>query len=861
MKKAVAFLFIAIPISMLSGCILSKSPSTNDVYMSYNEQKTFSVNVFPLGATYSWSLDSTPLSNTGKSYEYISQGGDHILIVRAKNFLGTDTQAWNILSNSPPVARTGPDQTVIEGMLVTLDASNSTDLDDDIVSYEWEQTSGTPVELSSPNNMTTTFLAPDESHQSEALSFKLTVTDSTALISMATTIVNVTWIDEPPMAIVRPDQTVEEGVPVVLDGSGSTDPDDGIASYEWVQIDGPIVILADADKEQATFISPDVGPSGTSLTFRLTVTDHGGLKSNATCIVNVTWINEPPVADAGPDQTVAEVTVVTLDASNSYDKDGIVSYDWQQTDGPAAILSNASAIKPTFMAPNVIESGAILKFKLTVTDNGGLKSTDTCTVNVIGVNDPPIAEAGPNQSVVQGMVVTLNGGESTDPDNGIILYQWQQTGGPSVTISNASTTTAQFVASVAVGSTLTFELTVTDAGGLTNKDTCMVSVVSITFNNTFGWSTWEEGYAVQQTSDGGYILAGYKSAINDDALLVKADANGDLLWDRIFNKTYSYHYFSHYARAVRQTSDGGYILAGYTDHDAWLIKTDSSGLTCNYHNETGNCYNNDTEWVRVFGLGNGEYAYAVQQTSDGGYITAGYTTAGNYDAWLTKTDSSGNKLWGKTFGGSNNDYTYAIQQTSDGGYILTGYTKSYGAGGQDAWLIKTDSSGNKLWDRTFGGSFDEYASSVQQTSDGGYILAGYTSSYGVGGQDAWLIKTDSNGNKLWDRTFGGSDDEYASSVQQTSDGGYILAGYTSSYGVGGQDAWLIKTDSNGNKLWDRTFGGSDEDYASAVQQTSDGGYILAGATQNSDYMSHWDAWLIKTDAEGNAPAIRTPKGL
>jgi archaellin len=184
--------------------------------------------------------------------------------------------------------------------------------------------------------------------------------------------------------------------------------------------------------------------------------------------------------------------------------------------------------------------------------------------------------------------------------------------------------------------------------------------------------------------------------------------------------------------------------------------------------------------------------------------------------------------WNRTFGGTGVDFANFSFQTSDG-YIFVGVTYSYGAGSSDAWLIKTDSNGNEIWNRTFGGSNWDWTYSVQQTSDGGYILAGQTSSYGAGSSDAWLIKTDSNGNEVWNRTFGGSNSDWTYSVQQTSDGGYILAGATSSYG---NDAWLIKTDSNGNEVWNKTFGGSNWDWTYFVQQTSDGGYILAGQTSS-----------------------------
>ena len=212
----------------------------------------------------------------------------------------------------------------------------------------------------------------------------------------------------------------------------------------------------------------------------------------------------------------------------------------------------------------------------------------------------------------------------------------------------------------------------------------------------------------------------------------------------------------------------------------------------------------------------------------------------------------------KTYGGSGYNYAYAVKQTSDGGYILAGFSQVNSMSGY-AWLIKTDTDGNKVWEKTFGESGYNYAYAVQQTSDGGYILAGVFDLNSNGSSmsgDAWLIKTDENGNKVWDKTFGESGYNGATDVQQTSDGGYILAGgfNMNSSSLSG-DAWLIKTDASGNKVWDKTFGESGYDVASDVQQTSDGGYILAGYGINENTP---DAWLIKTDANGNAPATPTP---
>ena len=209
--------------------------------------------------------------------------------------------------------------------------------------------------------------------------------------------------------------------------------------------------------------------------------------------------------------------------------------------------------------------------------------------------------------------------------------------------------------------------------------------------------------------------------------------------------------------------------------------------------------------------------------------------------------------WTRTFGGSYNDLANSVKQTSDGGYIIAGDTESYGTNSDDVWLIKTDAQGRKQWDRTFGGADYDNATSVQQTSDGGYIIAGYTAPYGASKSDMWLlIKTDAQGKKQWDRTFGGVDYDRGTFVQQTSDGGYILAGWTRSSGAGEADVWLIKTDDEGRKQWDQTFGGAGHEEASSVQQTRDEGYILAGRT-GSYGAGGWDVWLIKIKAEATVP--------
>ena len=358
------------------------------------------------------------------------------------------------------------------------------------------------------------------------------------------------------------------------------------------------------------------------------------------------------------------------------------------------------------------------------------------------------------------------------------------------------------------------------------------------WNRTFGGSGWDVGFSVAQTSDGGYIVAGYTrsyGAGGNDVWLIKTNSEGNRQWSRTFGGSDWDGAYS-----VAQTSDGGYIVAGYTRSydagadDAWLIKTDSEG---------------NEQWNRVFDGSGWDGAYSVEQTTDGGYILTGWR--GSYigrhqnDIWLIKTDSEGNEQWNRVFGGLLLDVGRCVRQTSDGGYIVIGKTWSYGAGCYDVWLIKTDSEGNKQWNRTFGGSEWDVGNCVAQTSDGGYIIAGRTTSYGAGAGDAWLIKTDSEGDEQWNQTFGGSGYDVGYCVTQTSDGGYIIAGEARSYADSRGDAWLIKTDSEGDEQWSQTFGGLGYyDVSYSVDQTSDGGYIVTGWTRS--YGAGRDSvWLIK----------------
>jgi hypothetical protein len=349
-----------------------------------------------------------------------------------------------------------------------------------------------------------------------------------------------------------------------------------------------------------------------------------------------------------------------------------------------------------------------------------------------------------------------------------------------------------------------------------------------------------------QTSDGGYLISGYTSssgAGGRDGWLVKIDSVGNLEW----NIAYGGPLDDSFSDMIK-TKDGGYVLAGNSmsfgagNYDFWLVKVNATG---------------SMQWNQTYGGSAYDYSYAVIQTGDGGYAIVGETNstgAGSLDFWFVKTNANGNMQWNKTYGGTGSDTGVALVQNSDIGYAVIGRTASFGAGGNDIWLIKTDVTGNILWNKTFGGTGNEAGNALVQTSDGGYAIFGPTSSFAAGGgQDAWLIKTDASGTMLWNKTYGGTGNEYAIYLIQTSEGGYALAGAQNSFGVGGPDLFLTKTDASGNTMWSRNYGGPYNDEGYSMIQTNEGGYMVVGHTRSFGFgtgtpaSSDW--YVIKVDSE------------
>jgi Secretion system C-terminal sorting domain len=329
---------------------------------------------------------------------------------------------------------------------------------------------------------------------------------------------------------------------------------------------------------------------------------------------------------------------------------------------------------------------------------------------------------------------------------------------------------------------------------------------------SFGFDFEDFGYGVQQTTDGGFIVVGSSQIFSSGPSfiwLIKTNSSGDTLWTKLIETT-----FSSIGYSIKQTADGGYIIVGQNDVLS-LIKTDALG---------------DVTWIQSYGFVSGVDSGRDVQEILGGYIVTGYTRSfganTNEDLWLLRMDGNGDTLWTKTYGGEANDRGYSVKQTSDGGFIITGSlnTDSF----DDLWIVKTDSNGDTTWTRTYNTTFTSTGRSIQQTTDGGYIIAGSNSFIFSMGK-AILLKINSSGDTEWVKEFDGSTDNGANSVQQTTDGGFIFTGFFREFpGAGNEDIWLVKTDSNGDTTWTQRITGFTYDRGTSVQQISDGGYIVSG---------------------------------
>jgi len=420
---------------------------------------------------------------------------------------------------------------------------------------------------------------------------------------------------------------------------------------------------------------------------------------------------------------------------------------------------------------------------------------------------------------------------------------------------------------------------------------------AVQWQKSLGGSGNDQASSVQQTSDGGYIVAGWSNS-NDsevagnhganDYWVVKLNNLGTIEWQKSLGGS-----LSDYAYAIQQTADSGYIVSGWSSSndgevsgnhgnaDYWVLKLDDTGAI---------------QWQKSLGGSNVDIARAIRQTSDGGYIVAGGSQSddgevsgshGMDDYWVVKLNDTGGIQWQKSLGGSLGDGAETIQQTSDGGYIVAGESQSDDGevsgnhGNFDAWIVKLNDTGAIQWQKSLGGSQFENAYSILQTSDSGYIFASASESNdgdvtGHHGDstapDYWIVKLNDTGAILWQKSLGGSGYDNPTSIRQTSDGGYVIAGSSNSTdgdvsgNHGNADYWIVKLDDTGAIQWQKSFGGSNQDVAASIEQTSDSGYIVAGYSNSNDgevYGNHgaFDFWVVKLGCWINTGLISGPSSL
>jgi hypothetical protein len=531
---------------------------------------------------------------------------------------------------------------------------------------------------------------------------------------------------------------------------------------------------------------------------------------------------EPPVVAFGDPTGRVETGNDTIDIQGTAsDNVGVVQVSWANDRGGSGICTGTEAWSRSAI---LLYSGTNI-ITVTARDAAGNSGSDTLTVIYTPPDPTPpsVAFTDPSGQVNTTINTIMVYGTASD-NVGVAQVSWRNDRGG----NGVFTGTTLWSGTIPLfQGTNVITAIARDAAGNTATDTLTV-IYTLVWQSSFDGAG--RAYSVQAASDGGYVVSGDNEA--GAAFLLKLDAYGNDLWYRPYGGVED----DTRAYAVQATADGGYIVAGYTYIAglnypvAYVVKTDSSG---------------NLQWENTYEGGDGNAAaYSVQATPDGGYIIAGSSWSSLY---LLKIDADGVFQWDNIFSGPTGYGASAtsLQVTSDGGYIITGSVSTID--GTDVYLLRTNAAGEMVWQRSFGGGNYDVGNFVQVTPDGGYIIAGTTSSYGNGSYYVYLIKTDAVGVSEWEKTFGGLDYDEGHCVQVTPDGGYIVAGSTYSYGNGEQsDIYLIKTDADGELLWQRALGEGLDVFARSVLVAPDGGYVVAGY----DGVEGSFVYVIKTDAHG-----------
>ncbi len=539
-------------------------------------------------------------------------------------------------------------------------------------------------------------------------------------------------------------------------------------------------------------------PSSGVYTAKCRVTDAESAFCEMTVPVTVNTNPTPVITPDGP-TTLCEGGSVNLDAGAGY-----ASYLWSTSETTQTI--------------NVTTGGS---YSILVTDGNGCQ----------GISAPVVITVNPNPTPVITESTCSIGNVTLDAGTGYTSYLW----------NTAETTQTIEVPGDGTG----YSVTVTDANGCSGGDSHTTQTCSqpsaVYWAKACGGASDEQGMSVIPLSDGGMVVAGESQSFGSggwDIWINRLDPAGYILWQKSYGGS-----GTEYLNMITETSDGGYVMAAWTDSsgqggtDLLVIKTDASG---------------NVSWQKTYGGTGGDVANSVLQTGDGGYLVTGSTAsagAGSDDILVIKLSATGSLEWQKTYGGSAMDQGFSISPSADGNYYLGGHTVSFGPGNFDYWVLKIDPTGNVLWQKALGGGAGDYIGNVVGTTDGGCIAAGNIWSFGAGYEDAWIVRFDSSGTVLWQKTYGSTGRDRAFWIEQTADSGFIMTGETDSFGKGNLDFWTIKLDGTGTVQWQKTYGDIADDRSYSVTKNAGGGYSITGRT-DSFGEGGGDLWVLKVDESG-----------
>jgi hypothetical protein len=363
-----------------------------------------------------------------------------------------------------------------------------------------------------------------------------------------------------------------------------------------------------------------------------------------------------------------------------------------------------------------------------------------------------------------------------------------------------------------------------------------------TWEHTYGGSGRDEANRAAPTADGGTVVAGDRSEpgkAGRQAWVIRLDAHGKTVWERTWGGTGDQR-----VEDIQAAEDGTFVVAGETQAGAlgvghrWVAKLDPQG---------------EVAWRHDYGGQRVGSAHSILVTADGGYVAAGMEQAawpGRDRGWVAKIDALGAVVWERTYGDGSDERIQALRDTPDGGYVFVGSTRLKPTAAPLAWVVKVNAIGEPLWQRTFGGPTRHRALDVVTLGDEGFVVAGWSERPGRRERrDGWVLRLDAKGDKLWEHTYGGGEDDAASEIRPANTGGFVVVGSTASAGAGRSDAWIFRIDAEGRLLWERTLGGAADDAASAVVPMVDGAFVVAGS-ERSEGAGQSDAWVLRVNALG-----------